>query len=191
MAGFTQYSGQIAVLSQDDIDTDKIIPARYLSRVNKTGYGELAFSDLRGPEFPLDQPAAKNASILVVGFNFGCGSSREHAVWAIQQAGFKVVIGQKSGDRPGFSDIFRSNSGNCGLALIELNKGDHDHLVAAGSGATATVDLPNQTIEIGGNAIRFEINQATKNQLVQGLDLIGMTLVHEPEIAAFESNLNQ
>ncbi len=92
MSGFTTFTGKIAVLNQDNVDTDRIIPARFLSMVSKSGYGELVFKDVRGPEFPLDQPEADGAEILVAGINFGCGSSREHAVWAIQQAGFKAVI---------------------------------------------------------------------------------------------------
>src|SRR3984957_6801848 len=106
---FTTYSGKIAIVPGDDIDTDRIIPARFLSRVSRGGYGELLFKDVRGPEFALDKPEAKGATILVVGSNFGCGSSREHAVWAIQQAGFKAVISRKTADKPGFGDIFRQN----------------------------------------------------------------------------------
>lgn len=186
MSGFSTYAGRIAVLNQDNVDTDRIIPARFLSMVTKSGYGELAFKDVRGPEFPLDLPEAMGASILVVGINFGCGSSREHAVWAIQQAGFKVVIAKKTAEMPGYSDIFRGNAGNCGLALIELNEADHEALAVLGSGAEVTVDLPNQSVSWPGHTVFFEISPATKHQLVEGLDLVGLTLRHESEITAYE-----
>lgn len=186
MSGFTTFTGKIAVLNQDNVDTDRIIPARFLSMVSKSGYGELVFKDVRGPEFPLDQPEADGAEILVTGINFGCGSSREHAVWAIQQAGFKAVIAKRTGDAPGYSDIFRSNAGNCGLALIELDAADHSALVQQGSGAEVTIDLPNQVVCWTGHRATFEIAAATKSQLIEGLDLIGLTLRHEGEIDAFE-----
>lgn len=186
MSGFTTLTGKIAVLNQDDIDTDRIIPARFLSMVTKLGYGELAFKDVRGPEFPLDQPEAAGAEILVVGTNFGCGSSREHAVWAIQQAGFKAVVARRTSEKPGYSDIFRSNAGNCGLALIELDEAPHHDLAGKGSGATATVDLPNQTVAWDGGQASFEIAAATKSQLIEGLDLIGITLRHKDDIDAYE-----
>src|SRR2546423_3448761 len=107
MEPFRTHTGKIAVVDADNIDTDRIIPARYLTRVNRSGYGELLFHDVRGEGFALDQPDAKGATILVVGANFGCGSSREHAVWAIQQAGFKAVVSRSTPESPGFSDIFR------------------------------------------------------------------------------------
>lgn len=187
MPGFTTHTGKLAVIPQDNVDTDRIIPARFLSRVSRFGYGELLFADVRGPEFPLDQPSAKGASILVMGTNFGCGSSREHAVWAIQQAGFKAVISKVTPTSPGYSDIFRQNSANCGMLLIELPEADHARLVEAGSGAEATIDLPNQSVAVGGQTMRFEINAATKHSLIEGLDLIGTTLVHEADIAAYEA----
>lgn len=187
MAEFTTYTGKIAVVPQDNVDTDRIIPARYLTRVNRSGYGELLFADVRGPEFPLEQPAAKDASVLVVGTNFGCGSSREHAVWAIQQAGFRAVIARKFATSPGYSDIFRSNAGNCGLLLIELEEAAHGVLVAAGSGAEVTIDLPAQTVTLGGQTFPFDINAVTKQALVEGLDLIGTTLRYAPDIEKYES----
>jgi 3-isopropylmalate/(R)-2-methylmalate dehydratase small subunit len=186
--GFTTHTGKIAVVPQDNVDTDRIIPARYLSRVSRSGYGELLFSDVRGPEFPLDQPAAEGASILVVGVNFGCGSSREHAVWAIQQAGYRAVVARRTPEAPGYSDIFRQNAANCGLLLVELDEAAHTALVAAGSGAVATIDLPNQTVEIGGQSYPFEINAVTKGALVEGLDLIGTTLRYSDDIARYESS---
>ena len=187
MAGFTTHTGRIAVYAADSVDTDRIIPARYLTRVSRSGYGDLLFKDVRGTEFPLDKPEAKGATILVAGTNFGCGSSREHAVWALQQAGFVVVIARVEAGSPGYSDIFRQNAANCGLLLIELAPEAHRAFAGAGSGAEATIDLPNQTASLGGEPYRFEIEAAFKDQLMAGLDLVGTTLLLEPEIAAFEA----
>lgn len=189
MAGFSVHSGRTAVYDADHVDTDRIIPARFLSMVTRSGYGELLFADVRRQEscFFLDQPEAEGADILVVGTNFGCGSSREHAVWAIQQAGFVVVIARVDEDSPGYSDIFRQNAANCGLLLVELRAEDHRMLTEAGSGAKVTVDLPAQTVTLGERTVGFEINAATKEQLLAGLDLVGTTMVHEAEIGAFES----
>lgn len=187
MSGFKTHSGKIAVLNQDQVDTDRIIPARFLSRVEKSGYGELLFSDVRKDGFILDQPEAQGASILVVGTNFGCGSSREHAVWAIQQAGFVCVIARKEATSPGFSDIFRGNSANCGLLLIELNPEDHALLASQPTGSEATIDLPNQTVSFGDHKVSFEINEAIKIAVMGGLDLIGTTLIYEDDIDRYES----
>jgi 3-isopropylmalate/(R)-2-methylmalate dehydratase small subunit len=187
VSGFTTHSGKIAVLDEDQVDTDRIIPARFLSRVEKSGYGDLLFSDVRGESFVLDQPEAQGASILVVGTNFGCGSSREHAVWAIQQAGFQCVIARKGETSPGFSDIFRGNSANCGLLLIELEATDHGLLAALPTGSMVTVDLPNQTVVFAGHSCSFQINEATKLALIAGLDLIGTTLQFGAEIDSYES----
>lgn len=190
MAGITHHTGTIAVYNADHIDTDRIIPARFLSMVTRSGYGQLLFNDVRRQEscFPLDQDSAEGASILVVGTNFGCGSSREHAVWAIQQAGFVAVVARVDPDSPGYSDIFRSNAGNCGLLLVELPPALHARLTEAGSGARATVDLISQRVILNDEELPFEINPATKAQLLAGLDLVGTTLVHEAEIASFEQH---
>lgn len=188
MSGFTTYSGKIAVYNADNVDTDRIIPARFLSMVTKSGYGELLFHDVRGGDFPLDHPAAQGASILVAGTNFGCGSSREHAVWAIQQAGFKCVVAKRTADSAAYSDIFRQNSANCGMLLIELNEADHTTLVAAGTGAEVTVDLPAQTVTLGNASFHFDINPVSKDALVQGLDLIGTTLQYGDAIDAYEKS---
>jgi 3-isopropylmalate/(R)-2-methylmalate dehydratase small subunit len=187
VAGFTKYTGAIAVIPGDNIDTDRIIPARFLTRVSRSGYGKLLFCDVRGPDFALDRPEAKGASILVVGANFGCGSSREHAVWAIQQDGFVAVIARKPQGAEGFSDIFRQNAANCGLLLIELPPDSHEVISGEGSGAEATIDLPGQTIIIAGRTLSFEINSGLKSALIEGLDLIGTTLRHENAIAAYEA----
>lgn len=186
MEPFVTHTGRIAVLDQDDVDTDRIIPARFLTLVTRSGYGELLFKDVRGEGFPLDQPEAKGATVLVVGTNFGCGSSREHAVWAIQQAGFRAVVGKRTDKTAGFSDIFRQNAANNGLLLIELPEEEHARLAQAGSGATVEIDLPSQTIRQGNWSARFEMNAATKEALLKGLDLIGTTLLHEDAISHYE-----
>lgn len=186
MSGCRTHFGKIAVYDADHVDTDRIIPARFLSMVTRSGYGDLLFKDVRGPEFPLDQAAAAGATILVVGTNFGCGSSREHAVWAIQQAGFQVVISRVDSDSPGYSDIFRQNAANCGLLLVELPAEHHVMLTKAGSGAFTQVDLENQKVTVGDDSVSFEINPATRAQLLAGHDLIGTTLVHSAKIEAFE-----
>ncbi|MBX3110683.1 MAG: 3-isopropylmalate dehydratase small subunit [Fimbriimonadaceae bacterium] len=188
MAGFTQHTGTTAVYDADHVDTDRIIPARFLSMVTRSGYGRLLFNDVRRQEscFPLDQADAEGASVLVVGTNFGCGSSREHAVWAIQQAGFVAVVARRDPDSPGYSDIFRSNAGNCGLLLVELPPESHRRLVEAGSGARVTVDLVRQVVVLDGHELPFDINPAVREQLLAGLDLVGTTLVHEGDIAQFE-----
>lgn len=188
MEPFATHTGKIAVVDADNIDTDRIIPARFLSRVSRSGYGELLFNDVRGDNFALDQPAAKGASILVVGTNFGCGSSREHAVWAIQQAGFKAVVSRTTPESPGYSDIFRQNAANCGLLLVELPADQHAVLASAGSGAEATIDLPSQTVKVNGRTLNFDINQVTKKALIDGLDLIGTTLVYNDKIADYEKS---
>lgn len=191
MEPFRTHTGKIAVIDADNVDTDRIIPARFLSRVDRSGYGELLFSDVRGDSFPLDQVDAKGATILVVGTNFGCGSSREHAVWAIQQAGFKAVVSKRTPDSPGYSDIFRQNSANCGLLLVELAPNDHDTLAGAGSGTEATIDLPNQTVTVKGQVLPFDINTVTKQALVEGLDLIGTTLVYGDRISDYERSSHE
>ncbi len=188
MPAFIIHTGKIAVMNQDDVDTDRIIPARFLTMVTKTGYGELAFKDVRGPDFPLDQPEAWGASILVVGSNFGCGSSREHAVWAIQQAGFAAVIAKKTTTSAAYSDIFRSNAGNCGLALIELDTSEHEKLASLGSGTEIVIDLPKQEVRSSNWTARFEIGESTKDQLLKGLDLVGLTLEHIDQIGIYEEN---
>jgi len=175
------------VIPGDDIDTDRIIPARFLTRVSRTGYGELLFCDVRSADFALDRPEAAGATIMVVGTNFGCGSSREHAVWAIQQAGFVAVIARKTPTTLGFSDIFRGNAGSCNLLLIELDPESHTALAQLGSGVEITIDLPSQRIEIPGKSLTFEMNPVTKTSIMEGLDLIGTTLKFEDAIKAYEA----
>jgi 3-isopropylmalate/(R)-2-methylmalate dehydratase small subunit len=184
---YVPHRGKIVVLPEDNVDTDRIMPARFLVRVGRSGYGELLFADVRGASCALDHPSAAGATVMVVGTNFGCGSSREHAVWAIQQAGFHAVVARSSPGSAGFSDIFRQNAANCGLLLIELDEASHDRLVAAGAGAEVVCDLEAQTLEAGGEVLRFEVSPSLKRQLLEGQDLIGTTLELEPAIAAYES----
>lgn len=177
------------MLGEDNVDTDRIMPARFLTRVERSGYGELLFRDVRGKDFILDQPEAKGVSILVAGANFGCGSSREHAVWGIQQAGFRAVIAKGTSELPGFSDIFRQNSANCGLLLIELKPEDHAKVCALGTGAELTVDLPEQKVIGPDFTVHFDIAPANKEAVMKGLDLIGKTLEELPKISAYEEKV--
>lgn len=188
MPAFDTHTGKIGVVPDDNIDTDRIIPARFLSMVTRSGYGELLFNDVRSSDFPLDRPEAAGASILVTGTNFGSGSSREHAVWAIQQAGYAAVIARRTADSPGYSDIFRQNAANCGLLLIELEAADHAKIAQRGSGSEVTIDLHNQHVVVEGERVQFEINAVTKDALVKGLDLIGTTLEYAPDIERYEAN---
>jgi 3-isopropylmalate/(R)-2-methylmalate dehydratase small subunit len=175
-------------MPDDHVDTDRIIPARFLSRIERAGYGELLFADVRNEDFILNSETAKGASILVVGENFGCGSSREHAVWAIQQAGFRVVIAKRSGSVPGFSDIFRQNSANNGLLLIDLDEADHAKIAALGTGALITVDLEQNRIEFDGTSVSFQVDPSNRQAILEGRDLIGTTLLLEPQITSYEQS---
>jgi len=191
MEGFSIHRGKTAVVADDNIDTDRIIPARFLTMVTRSGYGELLFNDVRGPEFPLDKPEAAGASVLIVGTNFGCGSSREHAVWAIQQAGFKAVVAKRTDTSAAYSDIFRQNAANCGLLLVELNEADHDRIVPRGSGAEIEIDLPSQKVRQAGEEYPFDISPVSKDALLKGLDLIGTTLLVEDRISDYEKHATE
>jgi len=176
------------------VDTDQIIPKQFLKSIRRTGFGESLFFDWRylpdgkpDPAFELNAPRFKGASILVARNNFGCGSSREHAVWAIQQYGFKAVIA------PSFADIFRNNSGKNGLLTVELKEAEVEEIFRmAGrySGLEATVNLDEQRVTLHlpeEIAFHFEMDAAVKEHLIHGLDAIGLTLKHEAAIAAFEA----
>jgi len=209
MEPFTTHRGVICLLDRGNVDTDQIIPKQFLKSIKKTGYGENLFFDWRytesgelHPDFELNQPRHEGASILLAGNNFGCGSSREHAVWAVMQYGFRVVIAPRneSGGAviPGFADIFRNNSIKNGLLTVEVTA-DQVALVKEAlqheERLEATVDLPAQTItlhepgrELDGEerVIEFFIDPAAKTRLTQGLDDIGLTLQHEAAVTAFE-----
>ena len=169
----TVVQGKVSVLDRADVDTDQIIPKQFLKRIERTGYGEFLFYDwVRSGEVSLEPNP-----ILAAGRNFGCGSSREHAVWAIQQFGFGAVVA------PSFSDIFYGNCTKNGLLPIQLPDAEVRVLMAAGE---ATVDLEAQTISFAGKTLPFDIDADVKHRLLNGLDEIALTLQHEDEIGAFE-----
>jgi 3-isopropylmalate/(R)-2-methylmalate dehydratase small subunit len=178
MKPFTRTTGPIAVLDRADVDTDQIVPKQFLKRIERTGFGEFLFYDwAKEPGFELNRPEARDAVILVAGKNFGCGSSREHAVWALQDHGFEVVVA------PSLADIFRSNSLGNGLLPVVLPEDEVRTLMALGSGAELTVDLEAQTV----GPYRFDFDLFDRRRLLEGLDDIDLALRHEDEIAAFEA----
>lgn len=205
MEPFKTHTGLVAVLNRGNIDTDQIIPKDFLKSIKRTGYGEHLFDDWRylangqpNPEFELNAPKYKGASILVTGTNFGCGSSREHAVWAVVQAGYKVVIApqkkSENGIIPGFADIFRNNCGKNGLLTIEMSQEEVDTIVAADLQANtlqATINLQDQKIVLSsGKEFFFEIDAGLKNHFLEGLDEIGSTLKYAEDISKFEASHN-
>ena len=186
MKAFRSLTARAAVLDRPDVDTDQIIPKQFLKRIERTGYGEFLFYDWRqDPDFELNRPGYDGAKILLTGPNFGCGSSREHAAWALQDYGFDVVIA------PSFGDIFFSNAVQVGLVPVTLPANEVKALMAAvGDGADLTVDLETRTIvDPAGRTIAFEIDPFVRTCLLEGLDAIGRTLQHESEIAAFEERV--
>ena len=179
MKAFRSVTGRVAVLDRADVDTDQIIPKQFLKRIERTGYGEFLFYDWRkDPEFELNRPEAAGASILVTGRNFGCGSSREHAAWALQDYGFEVVVA------PSFGDIFAGNAAQIGLLTVALPEEQVRELAAA---SELTVDLESLTIAAEDRTIPFEYDTFRRHKLLNGLDDIALTLEHEAEIAVFES----
>ena len=207
MEPFTTHTGIVATLNRSNVDTDQIIPKQFLKSIKRTGYGPNAFYDWRYTEdgdpnvdFELNQRRFNGRSILVVGNNFGCGSSREHAVWALFQDGYRVVIApweEFNGQRvPGFADIFRSNAVTNGLLTVELSSEEVDRifdLVTTNEGLQATVDLISQKITFHTpepTVFRFEIDESSKERLIGALDDIALTLQHEEDITRFESNHN-
>jgi 3-isopropylmalate/(R)-2-methylmalate dehydratase small subunit len=178
---FRRTTGRVAVLDRADVDTDQIIPKQFLKRIERTGYGEFLFHDWRqDPAFELNRPEAAGATILVTGRNFGCGSSREHAAWALQDYGFEVVVA------PSFGDIFAANAAQIGLVTVVLPDEEVRRLMSA---AELTVDLEAGTIASGdGETVAFEFDPFRRHMILNGLDDIGLTLEHQDEIAAFESS---
>jgi 3-isopropylmalate/(R)-2-methylmalate dehydratase small subunit len=182
----TSVRGTAIPLDRANVDTDQIIPAQYMKRIERTGYGPYAFLAWRkDPDFVLNNPAHAGASIMLTRENFGSGSSREHAVWAIEGMGIRALIGSS------FADIFRNNCFQRGLLTVELPDSDIDYLMARVEELPATeivVDLPSQTVRIvdGSWERRFEIDPFKKYRLQRGLDDIAMTLEYEPDIACFE-----
>ncbi|MGN7189903.1 3-isopropylmalate dehydratase small subunit [Curtobacterium sp. MCBA15_004] len=178
-------TGIAAPLQRSNVDTDQIIPAVYLKRVTKTGFEDALFSGWRqDPDFVLNQPAFQGAKVLVAGPDFGTGSSREHAVWALRDFGFQVVVS------PRFADIFKGNAGKQGLVTAIVTEPDVERIwaeIAATPGIEATVDLVTQRVSIGAVDVPFEIDAYTRWRLMEGLDDIGLTLRDESSITEFES----
>ena len=190
MEKFTTHTGTGVPLRRSNVDTDQIIPAVYLKRVTRTGFEDGLFAAWRGDEdFVLNQPAYAAGTVLVAGPDFGTGSSREHAVWALQNYGFKVVLSSR------FADIFRGNSGKAGLLAAQVDQKTIDRLwelLESQPGAQVSVDLESRTVRAGEgpDAIEdsFDIDDYTRWRLLEGLDDIGITLGHDADIAAFEAS---
>ena len=184
MEPFTQHTGTVAPLRRTNVDTDQIIPAVWLKRVSRAGFGEGLFAAWReDPEFVLNQPQYQGATILVAGTDFGTGSSREHAVWALTDYGFRVVIA------PRFGDIFRTNATKAGLLPVVLSPADVEALQDLAPDDEVTVDLDARVVRYGdGKQAPFEIDDYTRWRLMEGLDDIGLTLRHADTIADFETS---
>ena len=185
MEKFSTHTGVVAPLKRSAVDTDQIIPAVYLKRVTKTGFEDALFANWRqDPEFILNQPTFASASILVAGPDFGTGSSREHAVWALRDYGFQVVLSPK------FADIFRGNAGKQGLLAGQVDEATVEQFWAeleASPGMEATVDLEARTVTVGNITAPFEIDDYTRWRLLEGLDDIALTLRDEQAITDFEA----
>ncbi|WP_336195054.1 3-isopropylmalate dehydratase small subunit [Hafnia paralvei] len=194
-SGLIKHSGIVVPLDAANVDTDAIIPKQFLQKVTRTGFGQHLFNDWRflddagqqqNPDFILNQPEFKGASILLTRENFGCGSSREHAPWALTDYGFKVVIA------PSFADIFYGNSFNNQLLPVTLREAEIDELFAqveAAPGMSFTVDLETQTVQAGDKSYSFELDSFRRHCMMNGLDSIGLTLQHEAAISEYEGKL--
>lgn len=184
MDKISQFAGTAVPLQRSNVDTDQIIPAVFLKRVTKTGYDDALFHEWRkDPEFVLNDPAFAGATVLFAGPDFGTGSSREHAVWALRDYGFKAVFSPK------FGDIFRGNSGKQGLLTGTVAEADIERFwaaITAQPGIPATVDLVARTVAVGDLVAPFEIDDYTRWRLLEGLDDIGLTLRDEARITEFE-----
>lgn len=192
MAKFTQHTGLVVPLDAANVDTDAIIPKQFLQKVTRTGFGQHLFHDWRflddagqqpNPEFVLNKPRYRGATILLARENFGCGSSREHAPWALTDYGFNVVIA------PSFADIFYGNAFNNQLLPVKLSDEEIDELftlVDGNEGINFVVDLEAQTVDAGGKKYPFEIDSFRRHCMINGLDSIGLTLQHDDAIADYE-----
>src|SRR3954447_586504 len=191
MPPFTTHTGLVACMDRSSVDTDQIIPKQFLKRIERTGYGPFLFYDWRyfddgqtpRPEFELNQPKAAGATILLARRNFGCGSSREHAVWAIENYGFKAVIA------PSFADIFYNNCFKNGILPIKLSEDQVEQLFqkASQGGYKLTVDLNTCRItDAQGLSVAFQVDESRRHNLLNGLDDIALTLQHADKIAAYE-----
>ena len=187
MEPFTTLTSRCVVLPASNVDTDQIIPARFLKTVSRRGLGEHLFADWRrDPDFPLNSSAAKGASVLVAGDNFGCGSSREHAPWALRDFGFRAVISTR------FADIFRNNAVKTGLLPVVLPQSAHASLlaqIAESPGAEVTIDLATQTATLpDGSSHQFPLDPFARHCLLNGVDELGFLLDQESAIADYESS---
>jgi 3-isopropylmalate/(R)-2-methylmalate dehydratase small subunit len=185
MDRFTTVTGIAVPLQRSNVDTDQIIPAVFLKRVTKTGFEDALFHEWRrDPDFVLNQPEYRGAQILVAGPDFGTGSSREHAVWALRDYGFRVVLSAR------FADIFRGNAGKQGLLAAEITEADTERLWQAmgeNPGMPVTVDLEARTVTAGALKIDFRVDDYTRWRLLEGLDDIALTLRDEQRITEFEA----
>ena len=196
MEPVTVVASNACPIDANDVDTDQIVPKQYLKRVERTGFGPFAFAEWRyepdgtpKPDFPMNKPEHAGARVMVAGRNFGCGSSREHAPWALEDAGFTAIVA------PSFADIFRTNCGKVGIVCAPVSEEVSRRLfalVAADPGVEVTVDLESQTVtapgvgDIPGVDATFDIDPHTKHCLLNGLDDIALTLEYEADISAFE-----
>jgi 3-isopropylmalate/(R)-2-methylmalate dehydratase small subunit len=184
MEKFSVFSGVAVPLRRSNVDTDQIIPAVYLKRITKSGFEDALFASWRNdPDFVLNQPAFATGQVLVAGPDFGTGSSREHAVWALRDYGFRVVLSPK------FADIFRGNAGKQGLVTGQISEADAEMLwsaIEAEPGVEITVDLTNKVARLKDISVSFEIDEYTRWRLLEGLDDIALTLTHQKEIDEFE-----
>jgi 3-isopropylmalate/(R)-2-methylmalate dehydratase small subunit len=197
MRPFTTVRSHACPIPSNDIDTDQIIPKQYLKRIDRAGFGPFAFAEWRyeadgvtpKPDFPMNRPEHADAEVLLTGRNFGCGSSREHAPWALEDAGFRAIIASS------FADIFRSNCGKVGILCVELHEKvvqQIAELVDADPAVEITVDLENLRVSVPpvgvleGVEVDFTIDPHTRHCLINGLDDIGLTLAHEADITAYE-----
>ena len=186
MDAFTVHTGRAVPLRRSNVDTDQIIPAEYLKRITRTGFEDGLFSAWRKnePDFVLNQPQFAGASILVAGPDFGTGSSREHAVWALMDGGFRAVIS------PRFGDIFRNNSTKAGLLTVLLPQDEVEALwkaIEADPSLEVTVDLEAREVRYAGTVVAFDIDEYTRWRLLEGLDDVGLTERHLDDVAAFEA----
>ena len=189
MEKFTAFESKVVVFPVDNIDTDQIIPARFLKTISKAGLGDQLFYDYRydaegkpKPEFILNQPRARECKVLLAGDNFGCGSSREHAPWALTQYGFKAVISTS------FADIFKNNALKNGLLPVVVSRGVHAKLLNVGENATVNIDLASQTLSFGtGEKCEFPVDPFSKTCLLEGVDELGYILRQTDAIAAYEA----
>ncbi len=185
MEKFTTFTGIAVPLKRSNVDTDQIIPAVYLKIITQTGFEDALFASWRNdPEFVLNDPAYKHGSVLIAGPDFGTGSSREHAVWALRDYGFKAVLSSK------FADIFKGNSGKQGLIAGEITDEDTEKLwaaILANPGVEITIDLNHRTATLGDLTVEFSIDEYTRWRLLEGLDDIGLTLRDESSITDYES----